>query len=133
MWYNTILSFVPMDPNMYSMYDLGIKELDLLIFGRKNGYVVDVTQPELVPPIEQLMENHYPIRIPTFRLEQLVFVARGVLVQQTMIIVFPINILVTRLYYLSMVMMFQSSSLEWLIHIQSRVENCLEVCLMEDC
>jgi hypothetical protein len=35
MWYNTIASFVPIDPNMYSMYYLGIKGFVPLIFGRK--------------------------------------------------------------------------------------------------
>jgi hypothetical protein len=45
MWYNTIPSFVPMDPNMYSMYYLGIKGLDPLTFGRKKGYATSVTQP----------------------------------------------------------------------------------------
>ncbi len=54
MWY-IIPSFVPMDPNMYSMYYLGIKELDPLIFRRNKGYVVSVTQPKQMPPIEQLV------------------------------------------------------------------------------
>jgi hypothetical protein len=36
-WYNTIPSFVPMDPNMYSMYYSRIKGLDSLIYGRKKG------------------------------------------------------------------------------------------------
>jgi hypothetical protein len=35
MWYNTLPSFVPMDPNVYSTYYYGIKEFDPLIFGRK--------------------------------------------------------------------------------------------------
>jgi hypothetical protein len=34
-----------MDPNMYSMYYLGIKGLDPLTFGRKKGYATSVTQP----------------------------------------------------------------------------------------
>jgi hypothetical protein len=34
--------------------------------------------------------------------------------------------------YMSMVMMFYFSNQERLIHIRSWVENCLEVCLMED-
>jgi len=34
--------------------------------------------------------------------------------------------------YLSMVIMFHSSSQERLIYIRSQVENHLEVCLMED-
>jgi hypothetical protein len=44
MWYNTIPFFVPMDPNMYYIYYLGIKGLDPLIFGRKKAYVVSVMQ-----------------------------------------------------------------------------------------
>ncbi len=34
--------------------------------------------------------------------------------------------------YMSMVMIFYFSNQERLIHIRGRVENCLEVCLMED-
>jgi hypothetical protein len=34
-----------MDPNMYSMYYLGIKGLDPLTFGREKGYATSVTQP----------------------------------------------------------------------------------------
>jgi hypothetical protein len=34
--------------------------------------------------------------------------------------------------YMSMVMMFYFNSQKWLIHIHSRLENCLEVDLMED-
>jgi hypothetical protein len=34
--------------------------------------------------------------------------------------------------YLSMVMMFQFTSQERLIYIHSRVENWMEICLMED-
>jgi hypothetical protein len=52
MWYNTTPSFVPMDPNMYSMYYSGIKGPNPLIYGRKKGYVTGVPQPKLVPPIE---------------------------------------------------------------------------------
>jgi hypothetical protein len=104
MWYSIVPSFVPMDLSMYFMYYSGIKGFDLLSFGRKNGYVVDVTQP--VPHVEQLVENQYPIKVPTSRLKQLVPVAIGVHVQQTMTIVLPINILETGLDYMSMVMVF---------------------------
>jgi hypothetical protein len=48
-------SFVPMDPNMYFMYYLGIKELDPLIFGRKKTYATSVTQSKPMPLIEQLV------------------------------------------------------------------------------
>jgi hypothetical protein len=113
------------------MYYSGIKGLDLLISGKKNSYVVDVTQP--MPHVEQLVGNQYPIKVPTSRLKQLVPIAIGVHVQQTMIVVLPINILENGLDYMSMVMVFQSNSLEGLIHIHSRMENHLEVCLMEDC
>jgi hypothetical protein len=37
MWYNTVPSFVPTDPNIYSMYYLGIKGLDPLIFRNNKG------------------------------------------------------------------------------------------------
>jgi hypothetical protein len=104
MWYSIVPSFVPMDLSMYFMYYSGIKGFDLLSFGRKNGYVVDVTQP--VPHVEQLVENQYPIKVPTSRLKQLVPVAIGVHVQQTMTVVLPINILETGLDYMSMVMVF---------------------------
>jgi len=57
MWYNTIPSFLLMDLNMYSMYDLGIKGLDPLIFRRKKGCAANVIQLELMPFIEQLMQN----------------------------------------------------------------------------
>jgi hypothetical protein len=55
MWYNIVPSFIPMDPNMYSMYYSGIKGPDQLIFGRRKGYVVSFVQLEQVPPIEQLV------------------------------------------------------------------------------
>jgi hypothetical protein len=54
MWYNTLPSFVPVDPNVYSTYYYGIKEFDPLIFGRKEIHVAGTIQLELVPPIEQL-------------------------------------------------------------------------------
>jgi len=42
MWYNTIPPFVPMDPNMYSMYYYGIKRHDPLIFRKKERYEVGI-------------------------------------------------------------------------------------------
>jgi hypothetical protein len=54
MWYNTLPFFVPMDPNMYSMYYVGIKGLDPLIYGRKGRHVVGTIQTKPVPPVEQL-------------------------------------------------------------------------------
>jgi hypothetical protein len=57
MWYNTIPSFVPMDPNMYSMYYLGIKRLDPLILRRNKVYATSVTQPEPMSHVEQLVQN----------------------------------------------------------------------------
>jgi hypothetical protein len=94
MWYNTIPSFVPMDPNMYSMYYLGIKGLDPLISGRKKGYATNVIEPKLMPPIEQLVQNQYLVRIPTFGLKELVPITRGVLVQQTMATVLLLDVIV---------------------------------------
>jgi hypothetical protein len=58
-----------MDPNMYSMYYSRIKGPNVLIFGRKEKYVADTTQLQLVPPIEQLEYTQYPIKVPTSRLE----------------------------------------------------------------
>jgi hypothetical protein len=55
MWYNTIPSFVPMDLNMYSMYYLGIKGLDPLMYGRRKGYAINVIQLKQMPPLEQLV------------------------------------------------------------------------------
>jgi hypothetical protein len=43
MWYNIVPPFVPMDPNMYSLYYFGIKEPDSLTFGRKEKYVTNIT------------------------------------------------------------------------------------------
>jgi hypothetical protein len=57
MWYNTVPSFVPMDPNMYSMYCSRIKGPNPLISRRNKGYVVGVTQLEQVPLFEQLVQN----------------------------------------------------------------------------
>jgi hypothetical protein len=46
MWFNTVPSFVPMDLNMYTMYYLGIKGPDPMIFRRKEGYATNVIQLE---------------------------------------------------------------------------------------
>jgi hypothetical protein len=81
MWYNIVPSFVPMDPNVYSMYYLGIKGLYPLISRGKKGDAIDVTQPKLVPPIEQLVQNQYFTRIPNFRLEQSILTTKGVPIQ----------------------------------------------------
>jgi hypothetical protein len=58
-----------MDPNMYSMYYFGIKGPNPLISGRKDKYVLGTTQAELVPPIEQLEQIQYPVKILTFGLK----------------------------------------------------------------
>ncbi len=60
MWYNIIPSFVPMDLNIYSMYYSKIKGLDPLIFGRKKGFVTNVTQPKLVLLVKQFTSRNPP-------------------------------------------------------------------------
>jgi hypothetical protein len=95
MWYNTTPSFVPMDPNMYSMYYLRIKGPSPLIFGKKKENVINVIQPKQVPPIEKLVQNQYPIKIPTLGLEQLIPVTRGVLVPQVTTFALHVNIPIT--------------------------------------
>jgi hypothetical protein len=45
MWHNIVPSFIPMDPNIYSMYYSGIKGPDPLNSRRRKGYVVGVVQP----------------------------------------------------------------------------------------
>ncbi len=54
MWYNTIPPFIPMDHDMYSMDNSGIKEPNPLISRRRERYATGIAQIELVPPIEQL-------------------------------------------------------------------------------
>jgi len=54
---------------MYSMYYFGIKGPNPLISGRKDKYVLGTTQAELVPPIEQLEQIQYPVKILTFGLK----------------------------------------------------------------
>jgi hypothetical protein len=66
-----------------------------LICGRKKGYAINVTQLELMASIEQLVQNQYIIRVPTSRLKQLVFVVRGVPIQQTIATTLPTNIPIT--------------------------------------
>jgi len=68
MWYNTIPPFVPMDPNMYSMYYYGIKIPDPLIFRKKERYAVNITQSKPMLPFEQMEWTQYLVKISTFRL-----------------------------------------------------------------
>jgi hypothetical protein len=53
MWYNTIPSFVPMDPKMYSTYYSRINGPNPFIFGRKEKYATGTIQRELIPRVEQ--------------------------------------------------------------------------------
>ncbi len=84
-----------MDPNMYSMYYSGIKGHDPFIFGKSMGYEVGVIQLKQVPPIEQLVQNQYLVKIPTLGLKQLIPVTRNAFVPQAMIFVLLVNIHVT--------------------------------------
>jgi hypothetical protein len=54
MWYSLVPPFIPMDPNMYSMYYSEIKRLDPWIFGRRERYEDNTTQVKPMPPIKQL-------------------------------------------------------------------------------
>jgi len=92
MWYNTLPPFIPMDLNRYFIYHSGIKGPDPLIFGKREKYVVGITQAKRVPPIEQLEETQYPIKIPISRLEQPTLISRGVPIQQTMAITLLVNV-----------------------------------------
>ncbi len=94
-WYNSVPSFVLMDPNMYSMHYSKIKGPNPLISRRKKGYVIDVIQLKQVPHVEQLVQNQYPIKIPTLGLEQSDPFTRDVPIPQAMIVTLPINIIVT--------------------------------------
>jgi len=49
---------------MYSMYYSRIKGPNPLISRRRKGYVVNVTQLEQVPLVEQLVQNQYLVKIP---------------------------------------------------------------------
>ncbi len=97
MWYNTVPPFIPMDPNMYSMYYSIIKGLDPLISERKERYVTGITQVKLVPPIEQLEQIQYLVRIPTSRLDQPILISKGVFVRQIMAATLPVNIPIANL------------------------------------
>jgi len=83
MWYNIVPYFVPMDPKMFSMYYSRIKGPNPLTYGKNKRDVIGVTQPKPMPPIKQP-----------------VFITRDVLIQQTMAMVLPINVLVTKITYL---------------------------------
>jgi hypothetical protein len=48
-----------------------------------------------VPHVEQLVQNQYPIKIPTLKLEQPDLVIRDVPIPQAMTATLPINITVT--------------------------------------
>jgi hypothetical protein len=43
MWYNPVPPFIPIDPNMHSMYYSGIERFDPLDYGRKEKYPFDIT------------------------------------------------------------------------------------------
>jgi hypothetical protein len=77
------------------MYYSGIKEPDPLISRIKKAYAADIIQLEPMWPIEQLVQNQYPFKIPTFRLKQPIIIASGVPIQQTMVATLPINIPIT--------------------------------------
>jgi hypothetical protein len=66
-----------------------------LICERKKGYAINVSQLELMPPIEQLVQNQYLINVPTSGLKQVVFVVRGVPIQQIIATTLPANIPIT--------------------------------------
>jgi hypothetical protein len=66
---------------MYYTYYSGIKGLDPLIFFKKERYAAGITQAKLVPPIGQLGQTQYHVRILTSRLEQPNLISRGVDVQ----------------------------------------------------
>jgi hypothetical protein len=74
------------------MYYLRIKGLDPLNFGRKKGCGANVIQPKPMLPIGQLVQNQYPIKILTSRLEKSVLIAKGILIQQIMAATLPVNI-----------------------------------------
>jgi hypothetical protein len=63
------------------MYYFGIKRPDPLIYGREERYATDINQTNLMPPIELLEQTQYLVRILTSRLEQLLIIPKGVLVQ----------------------------------------------------
>jgi hypothetical protein len=63
---------------MYSTYYSGIKGHDPLISRRKERYVTSTTQLEPMPPIKQLEQTHYHLRVPTSGLKQFALVLKGV-------------------------------------------------------
>jgi hypothetical protein len=65
---------------MYSAYYSIIKGHDPLISRRKESYATNTTRLEPMAHVEQLEQTQYPIRVPTFGLEQFLLVPRGVLV-----------------------------------------------------
>jgi hypothetical protein len=64
-----------------NMYYYGIKGLDLLISRRKERYAINPTQSKPVPPIEQLKQTQYPIKILTSGLEQPILIPKGIPIQ----------------------------------------------------
>jgi len=89
------------------MYYSGIKRPNPLIFGRKERYIVNTTQSELVLTIEQLEQIQYIVKAPTSRLEQPVLVLRRVFVQQATTTSLHVNIFVAIKLLGPMVMVFQ--------------------------
>jgi hypothetical protein len=79
----------------------------------------------------KLVQNQYIVRIPTSILKQPIPVTKGVHVQQITMTTHMLMYMLP-LDYLSTVMVFLSNNPKGLIHIHIQVENCLEVCLMED-
>jgi hypothetical protein len=77
------------------MYYSRIKRYDPLIFGKRKGYAVNVTESKQVPRIEQLVQNQYLVKIPTSGLKQPILVTRNVFVPQAMTFVLLVNIHVT--------------------------------------
>jgi len=64
MWYNIVQTFVPMDPNMYSIHYSRIKEPDPLISIKKKAYAIGVTQSKPMLPVEQLVQNQSIYLLP---------------------------------------------------------------------
>jgi hypothetical protein len=74
------------------MYYSRIKGPNPLIFGKKKGYVISITQLKQVPHVEQLVHNQYLIWIPTSRLKQPNPIIKGVFVPQATTIALLVNI-----------------------------------------
>ncbi len=77
------------------MYYSKIKGHDPLISRRKKGCVAGVIQLKLVPLVEKLVLNQYPVRILIFGLEQSVPIMKHVHVQQTTATTLLINVPIT--------------------------------------